>query len=36
MTDTAIPLSTLYSNALVPDYNRFDVADVVSQAKAAK
>ncbi len=36
VTDTAIPLSTLYTNALVPDYNRFDAAEVVAQAKAAR
>jgi len=36
VTKTDIPLDSLYSNALVADYNRFDLGEVLSQAKAAK
>lgn len=36
VTDAAIPMNTLYSNALVPAYNRFDVKAVEAQAKAQK
>ncbi len=36
ISDTEIPLSSLYSNALVPGFNRFDQAEVIAQAKAAK
>jgi hypothetical protein len=31
-----IPVSSLYSNAFVPEYNRFDRASVIEQAKALR
>ena len=34
VTETAIPLKTLYTNALVPSFNRFDAAEVEKQARA--
>lgn len=36
VSNAAIPLNTLYTNALVPAYNRFDVKAVQAQAKAQK
>ncbi len=36
VTDENIPLSSLYTNALVPEYNKFDSAAVEAQAKAWK
>lgn len=36
VTNTAIPLDTLFTNALVPAYNRFDIKEVEAQAKALK
>ncbi len=32
--DASIPLDSLYTNKFVPEYNRFDAAHVVKQAKA--
>ena len=36
VTDPNIPLSTLYTNALVPGYNRFDRATVEEEARAKR
>lgn len=36
VTDPNIPLSTLYTNALVPAYNRFDRAKVEEEARAKR
>lgn len=36
VTNPNVPLDTLYTNALVPAYNRFDVQEVIAQAKARK
>ena len=33
---TNLPLNTLYTNALVAEYNKFDANEVMAQAKAAK
>lgn len=36
VTNTAIPMDTLYTNALVPAYNKFDLKAVEAQARAQK
>ena len=36
VTNENIPMSSLYTNELVPEYNKFDAAAVVRQAKAWK
>ncbi|WP_338666000.1 ABC transporter substrate-binding protein [Pararoseomonas sp. SCSIO 73927] len=36
VSNTNVPLATLYTNALVPGYNRFDPASVEAEARAAQ
>ena len=36
VTNTNIPMDTLYTNALVPAFNRFDAAAVEAEARAAR
>ncbi len=34
--NTDVPLATLFTNALVPEFNRFDHASIIAQARAAR